>query len=83
MTMLMGDLLTLVQEKVPVKLVIYNNSFLGFVEMEQRVEGLLDTYTELQNPNFAKLAEACNIPGWQVTEAYQSGEGEGVYIFYA
>jgi len=88
MTMLMGDLLTLVQEKVPVKLVIYNNSFynnsfLGFVEMEQRVEGLLDTYKELQNPNFAKLAEACNIPGWQVTEAYQSGEGEGVYIFYA
>lgn len=83
MTMLMGDLLTLVQEKVPVKLVIYNNSFLGFVELEQRVKGLLDTYTELQNPNFAKLAEACNIPGWQVTEAYQSGEGEGVYIFYA
>ena len=66
MTMLMGDLLTLVQEKLPVKLLIYNNSSLGFVEMEQRVEGLLDTYTDLKNPDFAKLAEACGIAGWRV-----------------
>lgn len=71
MTMLMGDLLTLVQEKLPVKLLIFNNGSLGFVEMEQRVEGLLDNYTELQNPNFKTLAEACGISGFRVEKANQ------------
>ena len=66
MTMLMGDLLTLVQESLPVKLVIYNNSSLGFVEMEQRVEGLLDKFTDLKNPDFAVLARVCGLKGWKV-----------------
>ena len=66
MTMLMGDLLTLVQEKLPLKLLVFNNGSLGFVEMEQRVEGLLDSFTELKNPDFAKLAEVCGISGWRV-----------------
>ena len=69
MTMLMGDLLTLKQEKLPVKILIYNNGSLGFVEMEQRVEGLLDSYTDLENPDFAKLAEACGLQGWRVENA--------------
>jgi len=69
MTMLMGDLLTLKQEKLPVKLLIYNNGSLGFVEMEQRVEGLLDSFTGLENPDFAKLAEACGLRGWRVDHA--------------
>lgn len=66
LTMLMGDLLTLRQEQLPVKLLVYNNSSLGFVEMEQRVEGLLDAFTELHNPDFVKLADACGLPGWHV-----------------
>jgi pyruvate dehydrogenase (quinone) len=66
MTMLMGDLLTLKQEKLPVKLLVYNNSSLGFVEMEQRVEGLLDAFTDLENPDFARLAEVCGLGGWRV-----------------
>lgn len=66
LTMLMGDLLTLRQEKLPLKLLVYNNGSLGFVEMEQRVEGLLDTFTELENPDFPKLAEACGLQGWRV-----------------
>lgn len=66
LTMLMGDLLTLRQEKLPVKLLVYNNGSLGFVEMEQRVEGLLDAFTELENPDFVKLADACGLPGWRV-----------------
>lgn len=66
MSMLMGDLLTLVQEKLPVKLLIFNNSSLGFVEMEQRVEGLLDAFTELRNPDFGRLAEVCGLKGWKV-----------------
>lgn len=69
MTMLMGDLLTLVQEKLPVKLLIFNNGSLGFVEMEQRVEGLLDSYTDLKNPDFSLLARACGIEGWRVESA--------------
>ncbi|MCB1474797.1 MAG: ubiquinone-dependent pyruvate dehydrogenase [Rhodobiaceae bacterium] len=69
MTMLMGDLLTLVQEKLPVKLLIYNNGSLGFVEMEQRVEGLLDAFTGLKNPDFSALAKACDIAGWRVENA--------------
>ena len=69
LTMLMGDLLTLVQEKVPLKLVVFHNNTLGFVEMEQRVEGLVDHFTGLVNPDFAKLAEACGIQGWHVEES--------------
>lgn len=66
MTMLMGDLLTLVQEKLPLKLLVFNNGTLGFVEMEQRVEGLLDSYTELHNPDFSMVAKACGLQGWRV-----------------
>ncbi|MBX7536673.1 ubiquinone-dependent pyruvate dehydrogenase [Qipengyuania sp. GH1] len=69
LTMLMGELLTLVQEKIPLKLVVFHNDTFGFVEMEQRVEGLVDHYTGLNNPDFAKLAEACGISGWHVENA--------------
>lgn len=66
LTMLMGDLLTLVQERIPLKMLVFHNNTLGFVEMEQRVEGLVDHFTTLHNPDFAKLAEACGIAGWHV-----------------
>lgn len=69
MTMLMGDLLTLVQEKLPLKLLVFNNGALGFVEMEQRVEGLLDAYTDLHNPDFSMVAKACGLQGWRVETA--------------
>jgi len=59
LAMLMGELITVVQEKLPLKLAVVNNSSLGFVELEQRAEGLLPTYTDLQNPDFSKVAEAC------------------------
>ncbi|MPQ92509.1 thiamine pyrophosphate-dependent enzyme [Thioclava sp. JE_KL1] len=69
MTMLMGDLLTLVQEKLPVKLLVYNNASLGFVEMEQRVEGMLDAFTELHNPDFGAMARAIGMEGMRVESA--------------
>lgn len=69
LTMLLGDLLTLKQENLPVKLLVFNNGSLGFVEMEQRVEGLLDSYTELENPDFALLAQACGLFGRRVEQA--------------
>lgn len=66
LAMLMGELLTVVQEKIDVKIVVFNNSSLNFVELEQKVEGLVDHYTDLQNPDFAKLAESIGIKGWKV-----------------
>jgi pyruvate dehydrogenase (quinone) len=69
LTMLMGDLLTTVQEKLPIKIAVFNNGSLGFVELEQKVEGLLDTYTDLQNPDFGGVARAMGIWGRRVEVA--------------
>jgi pyruvate dehydrogenase (quinone) len=66
MTMLLGDLHTLVQEQIPIKILVYNNDTLGFVEMEQRVEGLLDAFTSLENPDFSELARVCKMYGRRV-----------------
>ncbi|XQU09340.1 thiamine pyrophosphate-binding protein [Halomonas sp. LY9] len=68
LTMLMGDLLTLVQQRIPLKMVVYNNSSLSFVELEQKVEGLLDAYTELENPNFGEVATAMGLWGRRVED---------------
>ncbi|WP_055562932.1 thiamine pyrophosphate-dependent enzyme [Hymenobacter sp. AT01-02] len=64
--MLMGELLTLKQLKAPVKVVIFNNNSLGFVELEMRAAGILEYGTELENPNFAALAEAAGVRGIRV-----------------
>ncbi|MBX5471935.1 MAG: ubiquinone-dependent pyruvate dehydrogenase [Acetobacteraceae bacterium] len=64
--MLLGDLLTAVQEKIPLKIVVFNNGSLDFVELEMKVEGLLNAYTDLENPDFAKLAEVIGFKGWRV-----------------
>ena len=66
LTMLMGELLTLVQEQIPLKLVVFHNNSFGFVEMEQRVEGLVDHYTSLHNPDFAKLADGYGMASFTV-----------------
>lgn len=71
MTMLMGDLLTLKQEKIPLKIVVYNNSSLGFVELEQKVDGLLDAYTDLDNPDFGQLARAMGLWGRRVEQEHE------------
>jgi pyruvate dehydrogenase (quinone) len=61
LAMLLGDVLTLHQLKLPVKLIVFNNSSLAFVELEMKAAGLVDFGTDLVNPNFAQLAEAANI----------------------
>ena len=66
LAMLLGDLLTLRQLKLPVKLVVFNNSSLGFVELEMKAAGLVDYGTDLVNPNFAKLAESADLFGVRV-----------------
>ena len=62
-TMLMGDFLSLAQLGLPVKVVVFNNSALGFIEIEQKSTGFLDFGTEFKNPNFAAMAEACGVRG--------------------
>ena len=62
-TMLMGDFLSLAQLGLPVKVVVFNNGTLGFIELEQRATGFLDFGTPLKNPNFAAMAEAVGIRG--------------------
>ena len=61
--MLMGDFLSLVQLGLPVKLVVFNNSALGFIELEQKSTGFLPFGTEFKNPNFAAMAEAVGVRG--------------------
>ncbi|RKI38614.1 ubiquinone-dependent pyruvate dehydrogenase [Corallococcus sp. AB004] len=73
-TMLMGDFIGLVQLGLPIKVVVFNNSSLGFVAMEQQVGGMLDVGTVLQNPNFAALAEAVGVKGLRVEDPAQVDE---------
>ncbi len=67
-TMLMGDLLSLSQLKLPVKVIVFNNGALGFIELEQKSSGFLDTGTKLVNPNFAAMAEAAGIKGVRIED---------------
>src|SRR5580692_9006731 len=67
--MLLDDLLTTVQENLPVKIVVYDNGKLGFVEIEQKAAGLVPVYTDLQNPNFGEVAKAMGLWGHMVDKA--------------
>lgn len=61
LSMLMGDLLSLRQLHLPVKMVVFNNSSLGFVELEMKATGFLNHATDLVNPDLAKIAEGAGI----------------------
>jgi pyruvate dehydrogenase (quinone) len=65
-SMMMGDFISLIQLKLPVKIILLNNGTLGFVEMEMKAGGFLDTGCDLNNPNFAAMAEAMGIKGIRV-----------------
>ena len=65
-SMMMGEFITLTQAKLPVKLIVFNNGTLGFVEMEMKATGFLDSQCDLQNPNFAAMAEAMGVKGFRV-----------------
>jgi len=63
LAMLMGDLLSLRQLKLPVKVIVFRNDALAFVELEMKAAGILDFGTDLDNPDFAKIAEAAGLLG--------------------
>jgi pyruvate dehydrogenase (quinone) len=68
LAMLLGDLLSLQQLKTPVKIVVFNNGALGFVELEMKAGGFLEHGTSLMNPNFAELAKTAGIHGVRVED---------------
>jgi pyruvate dehydrogenase (quinone) len=70
-SMLMGDFLTLVQYDLPVKVVLFNNSSLGMVELEMLVAGLPSYGTTNKNPDFAAVARACGAYGVRVEKPKQ------------
>ena len=63
LAMLMGDLLSLRQLGLPVKIIVFKNDSLAFVELEMKAAGILDFGTDLHNPDFAKMAEAAGLMG--------------------
>jgi pyruvate dehydrogenase (quinone) len=68
LAMLLGDLLSMQQLKIPVKIVVFNNSALGFVELEMKAAGVLENGTRLVNPHFANLAKTAGVHGIRVED---------------
>jgi pyruvate dehydrogenase (quinone) len=68
-TMLLGDLITIMQYRLPIKIVVFNNGQLDFVKIEMQEAGLLDWQTDLWNPNFARVAEAVGALGIRVEDS--------------
>jgi len=66
--MMLGDFITLTQMGLPVKVIVLNNGTLGFVELEMKASGFLDTAVALKNPNFAAMAEAMGIKAIRVED---------------
>ena len=68
-SMMMGDFLSLTQLGLPIKIILLNNGTLGFVEMEMKANGFVDTGCDLVNPNFADMANAVGVKGIRVTDS--------------
>lgn len=67
-SMLMGDILTIRQHQLPVKIVIFNNGLLGFVDIEMKAGGFLPAGTKLDNPDFAAMAQSMGIRAERVED---------------
>jgi pyruvate dehydrogenase (quinone) len=75
--MLMGDLLSLKQLELPVKVIVFNNGTLGFVQLEQQIGGYLDFGVALDNPNFGAMAESAGIRGIRIEDPGDVEHGIG------
>jgi pyruvate dehydrogenase (quinone) len=67
-SMMLGDIMTIVQYKLPVKLIVFNNHSLGMVKLEMEVSGLPDWQTDMLNPDFTKIAEAMGMKAITVND---------------
>jgi pyruvate dehydrogenase (quinone) len=85
LTMLFGELVTLIQSRLPVKVIVFNNSSLNFVELEMKAAGIVNFGTDLTNPNFADVAQAMGIFGRRVErpadlqQAVEQAKGFSLY----
>ena len=68
-SMLLGDLLTTIQESLPIKIAVFDNGALGFIEIEQKSSGMEPVFTDLKNPDFGAVANAMGIWGRRVSKA--------------
>lgn len=68
LSMLPGDLITLVQYKLPVKIIVFNNDCLDFIRIEMQAVGLVPSEIDLHNPDFSRVAQAMGLYGERVTE---------------
>jgi pyruvate dehydrogenase (quinone) len=69
LAMLLGELITLRQQHLPVKIVVFRNGALGFVELEMKAAGIPTFGTDLDNPDFAGMARAAGLFGVRVDKA--------------
>ena len=68
LSMLLGDLATIKQYNLPIKIIVFNNRALGMVKLEMQVSGLKDQETNMVNPDFAMIAQAMGIRAFTVTQ---------------
>jgi len=66
LTMMFGELITLIQNRLPVKVIVFNNSSLNFVELEMKAAGIVNFGTDLTNPDFAAVGRALGAYGRRV-----------------
>lgn len=71
LSMLVGDMITIVQYGLPIKLVVYNNDCLDFIQLEMQAAGLIPSQIDLHNPSFASMAESVGIKGFLLDKASQ------------
>lgn len=82
LSMLLGDLITIVQYKLPVKLVVYNNECLDFIQLEMQAAGLIPWQTDLHNPSFAAVADAVGIRGFLLDKSSQVDQMVQTFLNY-
>lgn len=82
LSMLLGDLITIVQYRLPVKLVVYNNDCLDFIQLEMQAAGLIPWQINLDNPSFAAVADAVGIKGFVLDKSSQVDEMVQAFLKY-
>jgi pyruvate dehydrogenase (quinone) len=73
--MMLGDLHTLRQQQLPVKVVVFNNGALAFVELEMKADGIVNYATDLDNPSFAEIGRAVGLHGVRIEHPSELDDG--------
>ncbi|RFZ83430.1 ubiquinone-dependent pyruvate dehydrogenase [Mucilaginibacter terrenus] len=82
LSMLLGDLATITQYNLPVKIIVFNNRSLGMVKLEMEVAGLPDWQTDMHNPDFAMVAKAMGIKGITVKDPEEAKQALREALMY-